>query len=101
MRRHAPTQKDSSAEQSPSVAFDEASVVGKAKVKIKAVTSPFLTTEEAADYLRIGVRALENFRLNGGGPKYRKHGAIVVYHIDDLIAWSKMREYEHTGGAGE
>ena len=75
--------------------------MGKAKVKITAVKSPFLTTEEAAEYLRIGVRALENFRLNGGGPKYRKHGAIVVYHIDDLAAWSKTREYEHTGGADE
>lgn len=50
--------------------------------------SPFLTTEEAADYLRVERRTLDNWRWAGLGPNWRKHGGRIVYHIDDLIAFS-------------
>jgi hypothetical protein len=36
--------------------------------------SPFLTTKEAASYLRISVRTMENWRWSDDGPEYRKHG---------------------------
>ena len=62
-------------------------------------TSPFLTTKEAADYLRVSVRGLEHYRTHGGGPRYRKHGNQVRYSIKSLLAWSKEREFKHTGGA--
>jgi hypothetical protein len=68
-------------------------------VRAPSVESPYLCVKEAAIYLRISERALENFRTIGGGPVYRKHGGRVVYHIGDLDAWSKAREYRHTGGA--
>ena len=71
----------------------------KLYVRPPDLESPFLNTDEAATFLRISVRALENFRVDGGGPRYRKHGNKVVYHIDDLINWSIKRAYEHTGGA--
>lgn len=71
----------------------------KTKPVAAEIESPFLTTKEAAAYLRISVRALENYRAEGGGPPYRKHGHIVVYPLENLITWSKNREYEHTGGA--
>jgi hypothetical protein len=60
--------------------------------------SPFLNVAEAAVYLRISERALENFRAFGGGPWYRKHGARVIYHIEDLDEWSHSRRYADTGG---
>ena len=60
-------------------------------------TSPYLTTEEAAKYLRLTARALVHFRSDGGGPVYRKHGARVVYHLDDLNRWSASRRYADTG----
>ncbi len=55
--------------------------------------SPFLHPYEAAEYLRITLRALENFRVTGKGPAYRKHGGRVVYHIEDLDEWSDRRRY--------
>ncbi|HVA15012.1 MAG TPA: helix-turn-helix domain-containing protein [Stellaceae bacterium] len=50
--------------------------------------SPFLTTAQAAHYVSLSRRTLEKMRTTGGGPKYRKHGRYVRYHIDDLDAWS-------------
>lgn len=50
--------------------------------------SPFLTVNEAAEYLRLERRTLDNWRWAGLGPDWRKHGGRVVYHIDDLRAFS-------------
>ena len=50
-----------------------------------------LTTQEAADYLRLSPRSLERYRVEGTGPQYLKAGpgkrARVFYRIDDLDAW--------------
>tara|TARA_R110001599_G_scaffold62596_2_gene174219 strand:- start:1519 stop:1722 length:204 start_codon:yes stop_codon:yes gene_type:complete len=51
--------------------------------------TPFLTTREAADYLRVSERTIQNWRYAGTGPDYRKHVGVVVYHIDDLNAFSE------------
>jgi len=59
--------------------------------------SPYLETPEAARYLRLKKRTLDNMRWLGTGPRYRKHGGRIRYHIDDLEAWSKARERERTG----
>jgi hypothetical protein len=53
-----------------------------------ACQSPFLTLSEAAVFLRLDPRTLDNMRQRGTGPLYSKHGGRVVYHHDDLIAWS-------------
>ena len=53
--------------------------------------SPFFDTGEAAHYLRLELRTLVNWRSRGGGPRYRKHGGRVLYHIDDLESWSRGR----------
>ncbi|WP_394890392.1 helix-turn-helix transcriptional regulator [Mesorhizobium sp. AaZ16] len=53
--------------------------------------SPFLNTAQAAFYIGLSQRTLEKMRLTGGGPKYRKHGRYVRYHIDELDDWSKGR----------
>ena len=54
--------------------------------------SPFLTSQEAADYLRLDVKTLNNMRWRREGPNYRKHGGKVVYHMSDLDYWSKDRD---------
>ena len=73
--------------------------MGECRVTAPEIESPFLTVDEAAAYLRLTARALENFRQAGGGPIYRKHGGKVVYHKDDLDAWSKELRYAHSGAA--
>ena len=54
--------------------------------------SPFLTGPEAAKYLRLNVKTLNNMRWRGEGPNYRKHGGKVVYHMKDLEYWSTERD---------
>ncbi|UCI32119.1 helix-turn-helix transcriptional regulator [Mesorhizobium sp. B4-1-4] len=53
--------------------------------------SPFLNTAQAAFYIGLSQRTLEKMRLTGAGPKFRKHGRYVRYHIDELDEWSKGR----------
>ena len=50
--------------------------------------SPFLNTAQAAHYVGLSGRALEKMRHQGRGPRFRKHGRYVRYHIADLDAWS-------------
>lgn len=66
------------------------------RVRPPAIDSPFFWAAEAAVYLRISLRALENFRDSGDGPVYRKHGARIVYHLEDLERWSFRRRYRST-----
>ena len=61
-----------------------------------ALDAPFLTTREAARFLKLKPNTLEKMRVYGGGPIYRKHGRHVRYHIDDLTAWSDMRKKDMT-----
>lgn len=68
------------------------------------VSSPFLTTKEAARYLRLSHRTLERLRVTGSGPRYRRAAsggkkAKVLYLISDLDEWvsksfSSTSEYE-------
>lgn len=58
--------------------------------------SPFLTTEHAARYLGLSRQALEKMRRQGRGPRYRKHGRYVRYHIADLDRWSESRSRSQT-----
>jgi excisionase family DNA binding protein len=51
--------------------------------------SPFLTTKQAAKYLCLSSRTLEKMRMTAHGPRFRKHGRYVRYHINDLDMWSE------------
>ena len=51
--------------------------------------SPFLSTEQAAFYLGLSARKLQQMRASATGPSFRRHSRYVRYHIDDLDAWSK------------
>ena len=61
-----------------------------------SISGPFLTTKEAARFLKLKPNTLEKMRVYGGGPQYRKHGRQVVYHMDDLMAWSNLRKKDST-----
>lgn len=51
--------------------------------------TPFLSPEQAAFFLSLSVRTLQEYRSAGTGPRFRRHSRHVRYHIDDLDAWSK------------
>ena len=51
--------------------------------------SPFLSPEQAAFYLGLSVRTLQEYRSARKGPRFRRHSRHIRYHIDDLDAWSK------------
>ncbi len=51
--------------------------------------SPFLNNAQAAFYIGLHWRTLEQMRARGEGPRWRKHGRYVRYHIDDLDDWSR------------
>ncbi len=60
----------------------------------------FLTTDEAAAMLRLSPRTLEKQRVLGGGPRFRKFGARVVYAAVDLRAWADSNTYGMTSDPG-
>ena len=65
-----------------------------------AADPQFLTTDEAAAFLRLSPRTLEKQRVLGGGPRFRKFGARVLYAADDLRTWADSRAYEMTSDPG-
>lgn len=71
---------------------DDASILRATQAR---TGTPFLTPEQAAFYLGISVRTLQEYRSAGTGPRFRRHSRHVRYHIDDLDAWS-----QHCGEAG-
>lgn len=66
--------------------------------------STFLTTNEAAVFLRSSVSALETWRVKGGGPTYSQQGARGVggvnqkclYEKADLLAWQRAAKVSST-----
>ncbi|MGE0851998.1 MAG: helix-turn-helix domain-containing protein [Hyphomicrobiaceae bacterium] len=50
--------------------------------------SPFLTIDEAARFMRVNRRTLDNHRWKQTGPPYRRHGGRIVYHLEDVKRWS-------------
>lgn len=60
----------------------------------------YLTTEEAATEVRLSPRTLEKMRVQGNGPRFRKHGRRVLYARVDLEAWSANHAFEMTSDPG-
>ena len=59
-----------------------------------------VTEREAADFLGYSTRALQNWRLRGGGPRYvRVSGRSVRYRRRDLIEWADRRLLSNTSEA--
>jgi len=60
--------------------------------------APFLSPEQAAFYLGLTTRTLQEYRSNGTGPRFRRHGRYIRYHIDDIDAWA-LRSSQGNGDA--
>jgi hypothetical protein len=71
-----------------------------AAVRAAPANPEFLTTDEAGAFLRLSPRTLEKQRVLGGGPRFRKFGARVVYAAADLRAWADSRAYGMTSDPG-
>lgn len=62
--------------------------------------SQLLDTRQAAAVLGLSPRTLEDWRLRGGGPVFRKLGRKSVrYHEDDLVEFLSASRRANTGGA--
>jgi len=59
-------------------------------------TSPFLSNDQAAEYLKLSPRTLEKLRVVGGGPQFRKFGRRVFYALPELDAWAGLRICDST-----
>lgn len=53
--------------------------------------SPFLSPAQAAFYLCLSERTLQEYRTAGTGPRYRRHSRHLRYHVDDLDTWSQAQ----------
>jgi predicted site-specific integrase-resolvase len=49
--------------------------------------STLLKTPAAAERLGLSTKCLENWRITGEGPVFRKFGRAVRYHVEDLDAF--------------
>ncbi len=52
-------------------------------------SSPWLTTEQAAAYLKSTPGTLETWRKKGRGPAYHGGHRFTRYHVGDLDAWMR------------
>ncbi len=60
-----------------------------------------LLTEEAAAFLRMTPRALENWRRQGNGPPYiRISHRCVRYRLGSLIEWIEQHSHRSTSEPG-
>lgn len=61
----------------------------------------YLSTKEAAAYLGVSSRWLENLRQMGGGPEYLKLARYkVTYAIRDLDTWAMQFRRRNTSEEG-
>lgn len=63
------------------------------------MNTELLTTNEAAQYVRLGKPTLERIRVKGDGPLYCKLGGAVRYRRVDLDAWLESRLVSSTSAA--
>lgn len=69
----------------------QAADAGERARRRHGTASPFLSNDEAADFLRLSPRTLEKYRVAGGGPRFRKFGRRVFYSLVDLEEWAERR----------
>lgn len=61
-----------------------------------------LNEQEAADFLGVSIRTMQNWRHRGGGPSYIKlNSRSVRYQLSDLKAWIEAQKAESTSDASE
>jgi predicted DNA-binding transcriptional regulator AlpA len=56
----------------------------------------FLTETQLADLLKVSRRSVQRWRVEGRGPRFRKHGSSVRYALSDALAWSEANAAHST-----
>ena len=65
------------------------------------LNSPYLSVEQAADYLRVSKNYLDKLRVSGNGPAFVRLGRRkVLYREFDLDKWVEERIYASTSQYG-
>ena len=62
-------------------------------------SSPLLTPDEAAAWLRSSERTLERWRSEGTGPLFVRLGRRVAYRLNDLETWVAQQAQQRTAAA--
>jgi len=58
------------------------------------IQSPYLTTFEAGNYLRVSHKTLEKWRLTGQGPEFLRLGRKCFYTVEGLDSWAQSQRVE-------
>lgn len=70
-----------------------------ARGALEAGGDRLLTTPQAGELLGLSPRTLEDWRMRGGGPVFRKLGRRrVLYRLSDLVAYVDDAGRVNTGG---
>ena len=64
-------------------------------------TPRFLTTDEAADLVRMTPNTLRKMRCSGRGPRYSKAGSRCLYSLASILAWLASSERASTSDKPE
>ncbi|MCR9146729.1 MAG: helix-turn-helix domain-containing protein [Rhodobacteraceae bacterium] len=69
----------------------------QASISLSDRPDRLMTEQEAASMLCYSVRALQNWRHRGGGPRFVKVSARSIrYRASDLLDWIEARTVAHT-----
>jgi hypothetical protein len=63
---------------------------------VPAMTSSFLSSSEAEQFLALPKNTLAKMRVSGEGPPFHKLGKRVRYSLVDVEVWLKARRYSST-----
>lgn len=61
----------------------------------------YMSTREAAAFLRLSPRTLDRYRVSGDGPEFHKFGNRVRYARPDVEAWAAARRRRSTSDDGQ
>jgi hypothetical protein len=62
-----------------------------AMVQTDPTTKLWLSNEDLAGRYGVGLPTVREWRLKRTGPRATKIGALVRYHIDDVLKWERER----------
>jgi phage terminase Nu1 subunit (DNA packaging protein) len=61
-----------------------------------AASETFLDEAELAELLKVSRRTVQRWRVEGCGPRFRRHGARIRYALSDAMAWSEANSARST-----
>ena len=69
--------------------------------EIEMTEDGYMSTEEAAAYLKLSQRTLQSYRGSGRGPPFSRFGNRARYLRSKVVAWGREREARSTAEADE